>query len=255
MKPHVILADLVTLSRELGREERQLAILGEGNTSADCGDGTFWVKASGSRLADIDASGFSRVYVNRVLDLLHAEHLSDAEVAVGLRRALVDEGQRQPSVETFLHALCLAEGGARWVAHTHPVSVNGILCSRLGAEPFLGHLFPDAIVVCGKVPAVVPYVDPGFALARAVRDELRRYQDAHGCSPRVLLMVNHGLVALGQTAQEALNVTLMADKWARVLQVTYTFGGPQFLSEKDVARIDTRADERYRRRHMQNKGI
>jgi len=245
-----ILSELITLSHDLGREERHLVILGEGNTSADCGDGTFWVKASGSRLADIDASGFCRVHLDGVLDLLNTEHLSDDEVAAGLRRALVGDSQRQPSVETFLHALCLAEGGARWVGHTHPLSVNGILCSRLGAEPFLGHLFPDAIVVCGKAPAVVPYVDPGFALANAVRDAIRRHQDMHGCSPKVLLMVNHGLVALGRTSQEVLNITLMMDKWARVLQVAYTFGGVRFLSEEDVTRIDTRADERYRRRHM-----
>ena len=44
------LRSLIALSRELGREDRRLAILGEGNTSADNGDGTFWIKASGSQL-------------------------------------------------------------------------------------------------------------------------------------------------------------------------------------------------------------
>jgi hypothetical protein len=48
MDVDVILDELIQLSHELGTEERQLAILGEGNLSADCGDGTFWVKASGS---------------------------------------------------------------------------------------------------------------------------------------------------------------------------------------------------------------
>ena len=41
--------ELVHLSRELGREERHLAMLGEGNTSTDLGDGralrTWHVKA------------------------------------------------------------------------------------------------------------------------------------------------------------------------------------------------------------------
>ena len=47
MNNDILLDDLITLSRELGRPERELAILGEGNTSVDIGDGTFWVKASG----------------------------------------------------------------------------------------------------------------------------------------------------------------------------------------------------------------
>jgi rhamnose utilization protein RhaD (predicted bifunctional aldolase and dehydrogenase) len=250
MNNDALLDSLVGLSRELGRPDRELAILGEGNTSAIAKDGTFWVKASGSQLASIDAGGFSQVRLAQVLDLLDAPSLSDQQVAGGLRAALVDPQARTPSVETFMHALCLAEGQARWVAHCHPVSANQILCSRLGAQPFLGQIFPDVIVVCGAAPAVVPYADPGFALAQAIRAELRRYQAAYGCAPRLLLMANHGILALGQTATEALNITLMADKWARVLVGCYTLGGPHFMSSEDVARIDSRLDEHYRRRRL-----
>lgn len=245
-----ILEQLIWLSHELGREERQLVILGEGNTSAACDDGTFWVKASGSQLGNITEQGFSRARIDAVLDLVAADHLNDQEVADGLQATLVDPQQRRPSVETFLHALCLKEAGAQWVAHTHAVSVNRILCSVLGAEPFLEHLFPDGIVVCGRHVAVVPYVDPGFHLAKAVRAELQRYQDEHGHPPKLLLMVNHGLVALAQSAQEALNINLMADKWAKVLQGTYALGGPRYLPGEQALRIDTRLDEHYRRQQL-----
>ena len=136
------------------------------------------------------------------------------------------------------------------MGHTHPVSVNRILCSRLGVKPFRGHLFPDAIVVCGKAPACVPYIDPGFSLGWAVQSELRRYKAEHGHPPKMLLMANHGLVALGQTPQEVLNISLMADKWARVLQGTYALGGPRFMPESEVERIDSRMDEHYRRRRL-----
>ena len=64
MKPADILKRLIWLSRELGREDRHLAILGEGNVSADLGDGTFYVKASGCQLAAINAAGFTRVKVS-----------------------------------------------------------------------------------------------------------------------------------------------------------------------------------------------
>jgi rhamnose utilization protein RhaD (predicted bifunctional aldolase and dehydrogenase) len=245
-----ILQQLISLSHELGRENRHLAILGEGNTSANCHDGTFLVKASGSQLGTIEESGFSRVRFAALEELMRAGDLSDADVAEGLRAALLDQTQSQPSVETFMHALCLGVGGAQYVGHTHPISLNQILCSHLGAEPFKQHLFPDAVVVCGKAPAVVPYVDPGFALAKVIRDELLRYQDAHSKSPKLLLMVNHGMTALGQNAREVLNIHLMADKWARILQGTYALGGPNFMPEDEADRIDSRLDEHYRRRQL-----
>ncbi|HQY91187.1 class II aldolase/adducin family protein [Caldilinea sp.] len=245
-----LLQSLVTLSHELGREDRHLAILGEGNTSARGDDGTFWVKASGSQLGAITEGGFTQVKLDAILELVEREQMTQEEVQAIWPQVMVDAQQKRPSVETFLHALCLSEGGASWIAHTHPVSCNAILCSQLGAEPFMRPLFPDGIVVCGRHPAVVPYVDPGFDLAKAVRTELRRYQDAYGASPKLLLMVNHGITALGKTMQEALNITRMADKWARTLIGTYTLGGPHFMPDHEAARIDSRLDEHYRRSQL-----
>ena len=243
----MILNDLIALSHELGREDRALAILGEGNTSALNDDGTFWIKASGAQLNGITEEGFARARLDSILSLLSAPDLGDAAIADGLLRSLVAPSAQRPSVETFLHAVCYSEGGARWIGHAHPVSVNSILCSQLGAEPFRQHIFPDEIVNCGRDIAIVPYVDPGFPLARAVRDELRRFQDAHGHSPKTLLMINHGLVALGQTAREVLSITLMMDKWAKILLGAYSLGGAHFLSDTEADRIDSRNDEHYRR--------
>ncbi len=250
MSAEHIQQELIQMSRELGREERRLAILGEGNTSADIGDGTFWVKASGSCLATMTAAGLSRVSTEPVLALLDGPELDNAEVGRRLREALVPPSQKQPSVEAFLHALCLTLGGAKWVGHTHTDSVLQILCSQAGAEPFRRHLFPDEIVVCGRHVAVVPYVDPGLPLARAVRDELQRFRAAHGCGPKVLLMVNHGPVALGQTPAEVVNIMLMLDKWARVLIGTQAMGGPNYFSEREADHLDHRPDEAYRRKQL-----
>jgi rhamnose utilization protein RhaD (predicted bifunctional aldolase and dehydrogenase) len=244
------LSALIDLSTRLADPFFSLAILGEGNTSADCGDGTFWVKASGSQLATIDASGFSRVKGETVLQLLDGGDLDDDAVAAGLNGVLLDPAMRKPSVETFLHALCIYECGAKWVGHTHPISVMSILCSTAGAQPFTRHIFPDAIVVCGEMPAIVPYVDPGLPLARAVRDALRRFVDENGCAPKLLLMENHGMVALGQQPVDVINISLMADKWARTLLGTYTMGGPRYLSPQQARRIETRPDEAYRRKQI-----
>lgn len=253
MDAQQILNELIDISHELAQESRQLVILGEGNTSADCGDGTFWVKASGSQLSNIDERGFSRVNLNAVIALINKRPKTEQQIEDGLIEALVDKTQRKPSVETFLHALCLMQPDVNWVGHTHPVSLLQILCSRMGAEPFSGHLFPDEIVVCGMAPAVIPFVDPGFNLAEAVNEELKRYQDRYACTPKMILMGNHGLVALGKTSREVLNISLMADKYARVLYGTYALGGPHYLLSKDAERINNRLDEHYRRRMLEMK--
>jgi len=127
-----------------------------------------------------------------------------------------------------------------------------VLCSKLGAEPFQRHIFPDEIVVCGRNLAVVPYVDPGIRLAVAVRDSLRRFMDEHGAAPKVILMVNHGPVALGQTDRDVLNIMLMLDKWARILLGNFALGGPQFLESSISDRIENRPDEHYRRAAIGN---
>lgn len=241
--------DLTDLAQTLGDPTRALAILGEGNVSARADDTTFWVKASGSSLGTLVPADLSRVRFETILDALNRNEVGEAEVETMLIAAQIDPAHKKPSVETFLHALCL-QSGAAWVAHTHAEAVNQILCSTLGAEPFRRHIFPDAIVVCGVAPAVVPYIDPGFGLAKAVQRELARYKEAHGTLPKLLLLENHGLVALGGSAREALNITLMADKWARTLAATYALGGPRFLPPEEVARIDNRLDEHYRRARL-----
>jgi rhamnose utilization protein RhaD (predicted bifunctional aldolase and dehydrogenase) len=248
MKTSDILKRLVALSHELGREDRHFAILGEGNVSADLGDETFYIKASGNNLGAINGNGFTRVKMAPVLKALDGLQKTDPEVKEILDACRVDKKSQLPSVETFLHAICLKEGGAKWIGHTHTTSVLKILSSKLGARPFHRHIFPDAIVVCGRHLAEVPYVDPGIRLAVELRKSLHRFMFQHKVAPKVILMVNHGPVILGQSERDVLNTMLMLDKWATILAANYAVGGPQFLDEELSNRIENRPDEHYRRR-------
>ncbi|MGI6368514.1 MAG: class II aldolase/adducin family protein [Anaerolineae bacterium] len=249
--PCSILQALVALSVELGRPERELVILGEGNTSADAGDGTFWVKASGTQLATATTSSFVRMHTAEVCAIAERSSCDDAQFKALLESARVDKGDpRRPSVETVLHALALHEMGVRYIAHTHPVAVNAVLCSEGAEQAVSGRLFPDEIVVCGPAPAYVPYVDPGFELAAVVRATMRRYADAYGMAPKLVLMQNHGMIALGASPQEVDNITAMAVKTFRVLSGTFSLGGPCFLTQANVDRIHTRPDELYRRKAL-----
>lgn len=249
MAEDAILQQLVTMSNRLGDPTLDYVILGEGNTSARADADTFWVKASGTELRTIGASGFVRVRFDKALALLEASDLSDEAIEARLEEAKVDPAvTAHPSVETVLHALALQLEGINFVGHTHPTAVNAILCSQQAEEAVSGRLFPDHIVYCGPASVYVPYTDPGLPLARAVRDSIARYTDEYHEIPKVILMQNHGLIALGGTAQEVEDITAMAVKAARVLLGTYALGGPHFLSAESVARIHTRPDETYRRR-------
>jgi rhamnose utilization protein RhaD (predicted bifunctional aldolase and dehydrogenase) len=242
-----LLEKLLWLSHEIGRDDRHLAILGEGNTSADADDGTFWIKASGGNLATLDSAGLTRVRFDTIMAAIDDAALDDSGVRDVLLASRADAEAKLPSVETFMHAVCLRDVGAKWIGHCHPVSVLQVLCSKHGAAPFLQHIFPDEIVVCGRHLAVVPYIDPGIELARSARAELRRFSEERGGAPKVILLENHGPVALGQSEREVLNILLMLDKWARILVGNFALGGPQFLPDTISTRIDTRPDEHYRR--------
>jgi len=244
-----VLHQLVAMSRTLGDPAREYVILGEGNTSARVDRETFFVKASGARLESIQESGFVEVRFKDVLALLEKEDLSNEQIRAGLEAAKVNpDGPLRPSVETILHARALSSGAAEFVGHTHPTVVNAILCSQAAEEAFAGRLFPDEIVVCGPAPVYVPYTDPGLPLARVVWAGVERHTDLYRQWPKVILLQSHGLIALGQSVSEVVDITAMAAKTAQVLLGTYALGGPHFLAASQVARLDARPDEAYRRR-------
>lgn len=249
-----VLDRLIAMSRRLAEPERDYVILAEGNTSARIDEETFWVKGSGMGMAGIDAAGFVALRLAPLLTLLTGEPLSDEELRVRISAARVDEAATlRPSVEAILHAVALTAGGASFVGHTHPTAVNAILCSRRAEEAYRGRLFPDEIVTCGPAPVYVPYTDPGLPLASEVQRRIAAHVEAHGERPKVILMQNHGLVALGRSAEEVEQITAMAVKTARIILGAYALGGTNPLSDEAVARIHTRPDEEYRRQLL-NRG-
>ncbi len=244
-----ILNELIALSNHLGEPARDYVIMGEGNTSARADENSFWVKASGCELRTLNADGLVRVSFGRVLALLGRAGVTDLEVKEGLTAAKLDpEVSAHPSVETLLHALCLGLEGVNFIGHTHPTAINSLTCSVGFENAFTGRLFPDEIVVCGPAPLLVPYTDPGVPLARKIKQLLAEYMDRYGLPPRVLLLQNHGMIALGRSAAQVENITAMMVKTARILLGTYAAGGPHFMPQTEVERIYGRPDEHYRQR-------
>ncbi len=245
------LDSLIGLSRALGAPARQYVIIGEGNTSLRSTDETFWIKASGQMLETVDETGFVEVRFGPVLEILDRQ-LSGTAMDEAVRAACVDAASPlRPSIEVTFHALLLHEFGALCVAHTHPIAINQIMCSNQAAAYAERRIFPDEVVLCGPRSAFVPYLDPGVPLALGIRQAARDYADAYGEPPKVMLLQNHGLIALGKTPTDALRITEMAVKAAAIYVGACIVGAPVFLSDEDVSHLYKRPDEIYRRRQFE----
>jgi rhamnose utilization protein RhaD (predicted bifunctional aldolase and dehydrogenase) len=245
---HKTLQSLLEMTRTLGQPALNYVIIGEGNTSYRIDDDSFWIKASGRGMHNIDPEGFVAMRLAPILDLFDSP-LSGEAFDEAIRAAKCDSSVKtKPSIEVTFHAALLADCQVRCIAHTHPVAINQILCSSRAEQFALNRLFPDEVVLCGPRSAFVPYADPGLPLARAIRNQVSAYIDEMGEPPKVVLMANHGLIALGQTPTDALNVTAMCVKAATIFAGACAVGEPVFMTSEDIAHIYRRPDEIYRRK-------
>lgn len=235
--PDAVPIELVELTRRLGDPARDLVVLAEGNTSTVTADGRFVVKASGARMDCAGAEDFVVAQSGPLLALVDRDGTTQDDLSDALATGTV----RQASIETLVHVAAIEAGGATWVAHTHPTAVVGTLAVKAAEHLWSAPLFPDEAVVVGR-PAWVPYVEPGLALGRAVLDAVRRYADTEGRAPRLVLLGNHGIVALGRSAAEVEAITTMAVKAARVRLLAGGLAGPEGLQPLDTTAADRLAD-------------
>jgi len=251
MDERTALGELVRMSAWLGRPENDFVILGEGNTSARAGDDIFYVKESGKYLSQSDETIFVKVKLSEALALLDAGELSDTEIKDALFAACADpDNKKRPSIETTFHGFLLTLPDVNFVGHTHPVAVNSLMCSVNVEKVLSNRIFPDEIVYCGIEPIVMEYFDPGLGLAQTIRKKCNAYIDKHGLPPKVIVIKNHGLIALGKNAHEVEAVTSMFCKTCRVLLGATQFGGVHYMSAENVDRIYTRPDEHYRKQQF-----
>jgi rhamnose utilization protein RhaD (predicted bifunctional aldolase and dehydrogenase) len=243
-----ILQDLLTLSHEVGREDRGFAILGEGNTSARLSDESYLVKASGTCLGTLREEDLVECKLKPIVALLEEEGLTDTQVDEALLAARLDPKAKKPSVEAVFHGWACSLPGVNYVGHSHPITVNQVLCSPR-ARDFAEHrMFPDEIVCGGIASVFIPLTDPGLKLAKTIKRETEAFVKKHDRLPRVILMQNHGFIALGGTWQSVLAAMMMTEKAAKVFVGAASLGGPVFLSDADIGRIANRPDELYRQR-------
>ena len=242
------IAALLELSHDLGREDRRFAILGEGNTSTALDKGLFAVKASGSSLGTLGRAGLAVCHAEPILELFHFPDAGDDDIERALLAARESDAERKPSTEALFHAYLLSLDGVSFVGHTHPEAVNALLASPHAADFAAKRLFPDQIVCCGAHSPLVPYVHPGVPLALAIKEAVEAHLQKFGEVPRLVLLQNHGLIALGKTPNAVLAATMMAEKAARIFVGAASVGGPTFMDDENVARIAGWNAEHYRQK-------
>jgi rhamnulose-1-phosphate aldolase/alcohol dehydrogenase len=189
------LALRVYTSRLIGRDP-DLVMHGGGNTSLKgrfttlTGESVeaLFVKGSGWDLDSIDPPGLPAVDLAHLRKLRALADLSDEEMVNQLRTHLFDAAAPNPSVETLLHAFL----PHRFVDHTH-ADVALVLTNQPRAEAEA--MARDAF---GPRWAIVPYVKPGFALAKLAAETFERAPGTEG-----LVLLNHGLFTFADDARLA----------------------------------------------------
>lgn len=205
------LQDLISLSRRYGSDPAWV-LAGGGNTSFKNAT-TMWVKASGASLGSIEASGFcamdrdglAAIWTKAYPDEAKAR---EAAALADLMAARLEGQTRRPSVETLLHGFF----PQAYVVHTHPSLINGMTCGRRGESVFR-ELFADRAVW-------VPFVDPGYVLARTTKAAVDEFKARMGRVPSLLFLQNHGLLVAADSPAEILAlsediVTTLSAKIAR----------------------------------------
>jgi len=182
-------------SRLLGAEPT-LVLHGGGNTSVKTtaldvfGDAVevLHVKGSGWDLATIEREGFTALRLDRLRRLLDLERLADSRMMTELRAARLDASAPDPSVESLLHALLPYPA----VQHSHADALIALTNQPDGAA-LVRPVYGDDVLI-------VPYVMPGFDLARlcATTVAARLRPDTLG-----LVLLNHGLFTFGTSTEEA----------------------------------------------------
>ncbi|NUR28704.1 MAG: bifunctional aldolase/short-chain dehydrogenase, partial [Catenulispora sp.] len=189
------LGQCVYVSRLLGADAG-LVLHGGGNTSVKALSRdvlgvdvpTLLVKGSGWDLATIERPGFTPLRLERLRDILTVETLSDAGMMNELRCARLDASAPDPSVESLLHALL----PDTFVLHTHADAVLTLTNLDDGEERIREALGEDLLVI--------PYVMPGFDLAKHCRELVAGLS---GPLPRTMVLLRHGVFTYGSSARAA----------------------------------------------------
>ncbi len=183
----------VYTSRLLGQSD-DLVLHGGGNTSVKIrttnlfgeDEDILYVKGSGWDLKTIEAAGFAPTRLNYLKKLATLETLSDTDMARELKASQLDPNAPAPSVEAILHAII----PYKFVDHTHTDAVVAV-SNTVNGNQILQDIFGSRVLI-------LPYIMPGFILAKQVFEATREidWQSLDG-----IMLLHHGLFTFHDDAK------------------------------------------------------
>ena len=177
----------------LGRD-KALVLHGGGNTSLKTASKNIFnkkidvmhIKGSGWDMGTIEYQGLPAVELNPLKATLNLNKLNDFEMVNLQRKCLLNSSSPNPSVETLLHAFL----PYTYVDHTHASAILSLIDQ------------PSDIKICkdtfGDKVGIVPYVIPGFELAKIAYKVYSQNTKVIG-----LILLKHGIFTFGNSAKES----------------------------------------------------
>ncbi|MBW2569979.1 MAG: bifunctional aldolase/short-chain dehydrogenase [Deltaproteobacteria bacterium] len=208
----------VYTSRLFGREP-ELVLHGGGNTSVKVtvtnlfGDieDVLYIKGSGRDLEMIQTDDFAPVRLKPLQRMAALDRLSDTNMVKLQRSAMLDPFAPNPSVEAVVHAVI----PFRYVDHTHADAVVTISNNKKGNE-LVRKIYNNKILI-------VPYIKPGFTLAKNIY-EMTRNSDWRKIEG--IIVLNHGVFTFSDTAEKSYNqmirIASLAEDYLKTSRVFYS---------------------------------
>ena len=181
----------VYVTRLIGRNP-DLVLHGGGNTSVKTASDDMYgdeeavlcVKGSGWDMAEILPAGLPPVRLSPLQKLQSLESVSDEDMVNCVRSNLLDSASPTPSVETLSHAFL----PHKFVNHSHASAILSVTNQENGEE-----LCKD---IFGHKMGIVPYIMPGFDLAKRTLEVFQQDPDVDG-----LILLNHGIFTFADEAK------------------------------------------------------
>jgi rhamnose utilization protein RhaD (predicted bifunctional aldolase and dehydrogenase) len=226
---------LVDLARQLGSHPAKVVIFDEGLVGAKI-DGHLVISRPGARLGSLDRGDFIHFDGQPLIELLKTDQIRRQTEEETLITSRLGDDMPIPGPEAYFVADLLQRSESRLLAHVQPVTVNQILASPRARQFADRRITLHEIFHCGLATALVPYADPGTALAKEVRSKVNLWRDRARTDPKVVLLQNNGMVVLGDSPEEIMESIEKTLRAAEVFVGASLLGGPQYLTVANIGR-------------------
>ncbi|MCF7787277.1 MAG: bifunctional aldolase/short-chain dehydrogenase [Prosthecobacter sp.] len=224
-----LLGQRVYTSRLLGRNP-SLVLHGGGNTSVKVTEQDFfgdsvdlcYVKGSGWDLATIEPAGFSPVRMEALIKMSKLATMSDEDMVLQQRAAMTNPNAPAASIEAILHAIL----PFKFVDHSHANAISALTCNADG-EARVKEIYGNRVII-------VPYVMPGFILAKTIAD-LIAGRDLRKDGIQGMVLLKHGLFTFDDDARKSyelhIEMVTMAEDYLAKRSATVPVAGQSPASE------------------------